>query len=230
MKVLVTDFDKTFYKDNEDIEINKALVNEFRKKGNLLIFATGRSKFSFNRQINKFNLKYDYLILNHGSVIVDKDWNTLFYSTLDSNIIDLVKPYLRIEDSISFYYCSLDKDKLDSGENIVKIHIKYNNYNALKEVHDQIKDMFGTIVNVFMASKRTLEIVSKSSSKLKGIKYLVNELKLEENNIYTIGDGESDIEMIKEYNGRAMNDSIDELRNSNYKKCDTVSELIKEIL
>ena len=230
MKVLVTDFDKTFYLNNEDIEINKRLVKEFRKNGNLVIFATGRSEKSFQSQKEKFDLEYDYLILNHGAVVMDSMSNVVKYEILDSSIIDKIVPYLNIEKSQEFYYCNVDSDKVVEKTNIVKIHVKYNDYNTLKEIHDVIKEKFDKSVNVYMASRRTLEIVSKSSSKLRGIKFLVNALNLDENNIYTIGDGESDIEMVQEYKGGFMAKSIYNFQKSDLKKYEKVSDLINEIL
>ena len=230
MKVLVTDFDKTFYLNNEDIEINKRLVKEFRKNGNLVIFATGRSEKSFQSQKEKFDLEYDYLILNHGAVVMDSMSNVVKYEILDSSIIDKIVPYLNIEKSQEFYYCNVDSDKVVEKTNIVKIHVKYNDYNTLKEIHDVIKEKFDKSVNVYMASRRTLEIVSKSSSKLRGIKFLVNALNLDENNIYTIGDGESDIEMVQEYKGGFMAKSIYNFQKSDLKNYEKVSDLINEIL
>ena len=46
-KILVSDYDQTFYLNDEDIEKNKKSVEEFRKKGNIFVFATGRSYFDF---------------------------------------------------------------------------------------------------------------------------------------------------------------------------------------
>ena len=38
-KLLVSDYDQTFYINDEDIEKNKIAVNEFRKKGNIFVIA-----------------------------------------------------------------------------------------------------------------------------------------------------------------------------------------------
>ena len=35
-KILVSDYDRTFYVNDEDIEKNKIAVNKFRKKGNVI--------------------------------------------------------------------------------------------------------------------------------------------------------------------------------------------------
>lgn len=38
-KMIVSDYDKTFYLNDKDIENNKLLVNQFRKKGNIFVIA-----------------------------------------------------------------------------------------------------------------------------------------------------------------------------------------------
>ena len=76
-KMLVSDYDKTFYTNDIDIEINKSSVNTFRNKGNIFVFATGRSYADFKEVETKFSLKYDYLIFNHGATIIDKNENII---------------------------------------------------------------------------------------------------------------------------------------------------------
>ena len=51
-KILVSDYDQTFYLNNEDIEINKEAVDRFRKEGNIFVIATGRSYFDFHNKVN----------------------------------------------------------------------------------------------------------------------------------------------------------------------------------
>ena len=46
-KLLVSDYDQTFYINDEDIEKNKIAVNEFRNQGNIFAIATGRSYYDF---------------------------------------------------------------------------------------------------------------------------------------------------------------------------------------
>ena len=49
-KLLVSDYDQTFYINDEDIEKNKIAVNEFRSKGNIFVIATGRSYDDFMKK------------------------------------------------------------------------------------------------------------------------------------------------------------------------------------
>ena len=38
--MVVSDYEKIFYLNNEDIEKNKIIIDEFRKKGNIFVIAT----------------------------------------------------------------------------------------------------------------------------------------------------------------------------------------------
>ena len=42
-KMLVSDYDQTFYLNDKDIIENINAVREFREKGNIFVIATGRS-------------------------------------------------------------------------------------------------------------------------------------------------------------------------------------------
>ena len=55
-------------------------------------------------------------------------------------------------------------------------------------------------------------------------------VKLDKQNVYTIGDGQSDIEMIKEFNGYTMVNGIKELKEYSIKELNSVSELLKELI
>ncbi len=66
-KILVSDYDGTFYINEDDIKNNIKKVKEFRNKNNIFVIATGRSYYDFEKKLDKYPFKYDYLILNHGA-------------------------------------------------------------------------------------------------------------------------------------------------------------------
>ena len=72
MKILVSDYDRTFYRNEEEIHLNVDSINNFMKN-NIFIIATGRSEFDIKRAITKYNINYNYLILNHGATIIKND-------------------------------------------------------------------------------------------------------------------------------------------------------------
>ena len=59
---------------------------------------------------------------------------------------------------------------------------------------------------------------------------MIERLNILQENVYTIGDGYSDIEMIKDFNGYAMVNSVNELKQVAIREYESVSNLIDEIM
>ncbi len=68
-KIVVSDYDNTFYRNDDDIYTNKQAVKGFMRKDNVFVLATGRSYLSIIDEIKKYHLEYQYLVLCHGAVI-----------------------------------------------------------------------------------------------------------------------------------------------------------------
>ena len=112
-KIIVSDYDQTFYINDDDIEINKKNIQNFREAGNLFIIATGRSYMDFKKKANAYNLEYDYLIINHGATILDGNDNIIFNVSIDNSIIDNIKEDMNLEKTMSHFCCSLFESRVE---------------------------------------------------------------------------------------------------------------------
>ena len=83
-KVLVVDYDRTLFINNNDMLNNIKAINNFRSKGNIFVIATGRTYSSLKKEIDKHKIQYDYLILNHGALVIKNDNTALFHYKIDS--------------------------------------------------------------------------------------------------------------------------------------------------
>lgn len=230
-KIFVSDYDQTFYLNDEDIEKNKIAINEFRKKGNIFVIATGRSYFDFQNKVDEYNLNYDYVIINHGATILDKNNNILINFPIKNEIIPHIKNDLQLEKSIKGFCCSELESRVDfNHKSLTKINVRYNSKEEAMKINDNINAKYFEFVNSYYVTINSLEIISNKTNKSKAIDLLINKLKLSKENVYTIGDGYSDIEMVKNFNGYAMKKSVDELKKVAKKEYDSVSELINEIM
>ena len=117
-KIIISDYDQTFYINDEDIERNKVAVSEFEEKGNLFIIATGRSYLDFKNKVEAYNINYNYVILNHGATIIDSNDNIIYNFTIDNEIISKIKDENE--------RASLE-ERLDSLYEIIKFDIDKNN-------------------------------------------------------------------------------------------------------
>ena len=105
-KMLVSDYDQTFYLNDEDIEKNKQAVAKFRKAGNIFVIATGRSYLDFFNKLEIYNFEYDYLIINHGATILDADNNILANFPMNNEIISKLKKDLQLNKALENFCCS----------------------------------------------------------------------------------------------------------------------------
>lgn len=230
-KILVSDYDKTFYLNDEDIEKNKIAINEFRKRENIFIIATGRSYFDFHNKVDLYKFNYDYVIINHGATILDKNDNILANFQIKDEIIPEIKNDLKLEKSIKGFCCSKLESRVDfNHKDLTKINVGYNSKDEAISINININNKYSQFINSYQIAETSLEIISNETNKSKAIDLLLNRLNIKRQNVYTIGDGYSDIEMVKNFNGYAMQESVDELKNVAQKEYSSVSELINEII
>lgn len=230
-KVIVSDYDQTFYINDEDIEKNKIAIKEFRDKGNFFIIATGRSFGDLKRKVKEYNIQYDYCIIDHGATILDKNDNILFSFSMDNDIIEKIKNDMLLEKSINHFCCSLLESRVDFNyKNLTKIHARYNSKKEAMDINESINKKYYKYVNSYYVTENSIEIISNKTNKSKAIELLMDKLDIEAKNVYTIGDGYSDIEMVKDFNGYCMKDSVEELKNVAKKEYTSVSYLVKEVI
>ena len=112
MKILISDFDKTFYTENYDNNIK--LINEFVNAGNKFVIATGRPLYFLEPSIEGKNINYYNLICSDGTVIFDKNNKILFQEVIKKETIQTLieKIIVGISAIIAFIACILFSDLL----------------------------------------------------------------------------------------------------------------------
>lgn len=119
---------------------NKIAVNKFRKQGNMFIIATGRSYKDFIKKREQYNIKVDYVIINHGATILDKDDNIIFKSIIPNEILDNLKMDLHIENTEKHFCCSLLESRVGfEHKNLTKVHVKYSNLEYSNEIQKKTR-------------------------------------------------------------------------------------------
>lgn len=208
MKMIVSDFDKTFFDDNFDENIK--LINNYVNHDNIFIFATGRNINNLKKEFNN-EIKCNYFICNDGSTIYDYDYNLIKATYLNK---DTAK---KIFETLLNQHQTLSKVRLDIGgsftddlnSDAVSIIARYDDASQANIILEDLLinhfDIYGYL------SEQHLNINSNKTSKGEAIKYLAEKLNIEHNNIYTIGDHVNDISMNKMFNGYAIKNGTNEL-------------------
>ena len=227
-KIVVSDYDNTFYRSDDDIYTNKQAVEEFMRKNNIFVLATGRSYLSIMDEIKKYYLEYQYLVFCHGDVILKKS-HIIQQFFIPNWIKDEIAKILKLKKNHN-YIASSAKQTIDINDsNIVRLHIYFNTLEEAKIKQQFIQKNYQDFVHCYLIeSNKAIEIISSKTNKSLAIQYIG---RLEHiNDIYTIGDSYNDICMIEDYHGCIMKNSIKELKGRNYKEYDRVSDFIKDVL
>ena len=230
-KILISDYDGTFYQNDIDIKKNIDEVTEFRTLDNLFVLATGRSYVDLKQKIDKYEIPYDYLILNHGALLLSKDLEILKVFTLDKHLVDSILEYANNKDIYDVILISAFDKNVKDTSNIVKIMLKLYSYDKALEVKNYIDKSYTNIRSYFISEDNhyLVEIVSSEASKSLMIDKILDKEKIVKKNVYTIGDGINDIDMIRDYNGYRVRNSCKELVSVTDRVIDNVSDLISRI-
>lgn len=190
MKLLVSDFDLTFFDSNYENNIKR--VNEFVKQGNIFVIATGRPYGLLEHDLHNKNVLYEYLICSDGAVIFDKNNQIIYKNFIDNNISNEIISILEKDPNIERVY--IDKN----SNSILGVYGLFKNK---KEAEILLQKIIHKYEVGGYISLHWLNVLNKDITKVNGIKYLKNVLNIKDGDIYVIGDGINDLTMINEYNG-----------------------------
>lgn len=232
-KMIVADYDGTFFIDEEGIKKNINKVNEYRQEGNIFIIATGNNFKHFQEVILKYNIKYDYLILDQGATIFDNSGKLLKFYCLNSSILKEIINEIKQKNK-NYRLCNQYQEiKTLEEENITKIAADFIDLEEANEFANKINQKFGKYVNAYtmiFKAANIVEIISSETDKKEAIEYIINNEKIDKENVYTIGNGYNDISMIKSFNGYCIKNSVQELLKECPNQVDSVAELIEKIM
>ena len=232
-KIIISDYDKTLYTNDEDMLINIKMIDRFREQNNLFVIATGRSYLDLERKLEKYPVKYDYLILSHGTVILDKNKNIIKIYTIKNDtiksIIDKLSKMEGVKRNVLFN--AYENDVSIDSDNLTKLMIKVD-FNAGEKVSNFINDNYSDVKSYIIATHKytLIEVISSETDKGEAIEEMLKLENIDNKNVYTIGDASNDVEMIKKYNGYGMTNSDPCVLEVAVKLYDSVYNLIEEII
>ena len=233
-KILVSDFDGTLYRSDDELRKNIIAIQKFQKDNNLFVIATGRSYDDFNNINKMFNIPYDYIILNNGAIILDKDNNILINKSIDNTVVNKLQEVLRLdsmEDKDFAFCCSKLNSRVKYNQSdLTKIAIYYKDSVNVMDVKKMLIDKFSKDIQVTIGLHHNqIEIVGSGVSKASAIKDLINVKNVNNYQVFVIGDNDNDYEMIKKYNGVCMNSATHEIKEISKYTYDNVYSYIEII-
>lgn len=230
MKLVVSDYDGTFFQSEEKLLENIKSVKEFRKKENMFVIATGRSYYDLTKLNKEYEIEYDYAIINSGTTII-KNNEVLYNQIIEDDLVLKIKELMQLDKALFTFTCSaLESRCTFDDKNLTKLHAVYSNEEEALTIKKEIEATFSKEVNCYLVCNDTaIEVISSKTSKAVAIEELIEIINIAEKDVYVIGDASNDIEMIKRFDGCCVINAIEEIKKESTKVYKTVGDLINDI-
>lgn len=218
--LIVSDYDGTLKKDEnvEELKKNLKILKSFLDDNINIMVSTGRLYKSIRLEADKFEIPFNYMSCANGNILFDEKFQIIYKTNIDSKIINDLQPYYNQILGIE----PLDEYGIITPNNPTEylIHLVEE-----QEIRRQIVKLLLSSPDVDYctegSNKYAIHIFTLSN-KTKTIEIVKDKLKLSQSEIYTIGDGINDLDMIKKYNGLIVGNLFDEDKNmSDFPKYET---------
>lgn len=248
--LLASDYDGTIKRNKIVNQSDVEKITKFRDNGNLFGIATGRSIDMILPEVKKYNIPYDFLVCNNGGVILSDKLEVLYRKDIEINAVKGIVEYLSTLDLRMYGVsngnnfemlfetdeytppdASLENDNPKEDNLIEKGvinsiltcgHSKSEN----EKIFDDIMSKYSDEVECYI-NNSTVDINAKDVSKKNAIDFICNYYGLDQ--CYVIGDGHNDIEMIGAFNGFAVDNAIDVVKEKAQYVVDSVKSCIEMI-
>ncbi len=198
MKLLVTDYDGTMYYEKQDktFKENIEALKHFKNR-HMIAIATGRPYNSIKKEIDTYNIPYDYIISSNGACLFDKHSNIIYTNQIPEEILEktiyyLKKlPYIKKIELIDIY-----GNITNNLNSVIQIYIEIN-FTSILELK-KIKQELSFLENHQLFN---MCYFFNKTDKIEGIQAIQYLYSIDEQDIYTIGNDINDLLMLKEYNG-----------------------------
>lgn len=223
--ILISDFDGTLYDKN--FENNIKAVNEFVKKSNTFVIATGRSINRIKEKIDG-KLNFSYIICNDGGMIFDKDYHLIYRKdiAIDSakHIFNELKNSIYVGNPLADLGYAYRNEVLKNTNAVIARVIDKSKASHL--MIDLVKRYPKVTAYV---SDTYLNFTDKSVNKSNAVKWLGKLINVKPKNMIMIGDNINDIKMCKLGKGFAMENGNEKLIKVCHKTVKSVEELISNL-
>lgn len=242
--ILFSDFDNTlFFRDDEQkTRKNIEAIKKWRSANNQFCITTGRSYRSVTEHFPEIAEISDFFIVDSGSIILSKNGGLLkaFYFDPDvvAGIIDLSKTFPEVP--VAYFYTPDSENADYKTENITKLRLWFKDTSLLADAAKQIEKsfpVFAFTLNAGMPSHKALigrtgfvEIIPIGLGKSNAIRFLQQEKNIPAEDVVVVGDGFNDFEMVRDFNGFVIKNSVLDNAYEGLKTTSSVSTLLDEEL
>ncbi len=217
-----SDFDGTLLKNGGISQTVRNQIRKFRENGNYFVIVTGRSVSKMLEGIEKYHVDFfDFILCSNGAVLLDQDLHVTKASYLDRYLVEkIIHQYANKRPVISTTEKSYSFHQWDPAiQNVVAVSFESEN----KEYGQE--DEFSLFQN-----GKYVDIVQKGISKSIALLQLCEKLGVADQDLFTIGDGENDLDLLDCASFSFSFSYCSKTVRKHAKQCyDTIEEIFDEI-
>lgn len=224
-KLLVSDYDGTYKNSTSNINDNNYEVKQLMIYDDLFMLSTGRNYEEFYEELKKYSIVANYFSFSDGNVLMDKDMRVLSYNGIPEDFYKAFKEFYNYFESVELINAYGEVDTTD----IVEYRIRYRNQDA-KELFKKYLIEHGIFSYHHSGDDpMVIHIYNPYTNKVTNIEQIVFIKSLDRRDVYTIGDGYNDLEMIKKYNGYSVPTANEDIKYVAKGIYDSVGEFAHDI-
>src|SRR5574344_448768 len=209
-------------------------INQLLKKGYCVCLASGRPFNGIKQYLDAFSDGCKYAIVANGAALFDYDGNLLYEKYMTpKDVYYLYNKYTKIPGVTVYGYDDKNGLMIFNHDKWIDHEIEVNKIDSIfdfskKDYSNEKIKIYKTMIaseadvskNIHLSKEELLrfrptrstvnyyEVLLDGASKESMIDYLVRTLNLDEKNVYTFGDNNNDIGMLKKYCGVALGNAI----------------------
>ena len=228
-KLLVSDYDGTYKKrsgDLHEIKVNNEAIQRFVEKGHKFVLSTGRDYLSFFQELKKYNIIMSYISCGNGNAIFDNELNLVNFNKISKKELQLFKDFYN-----NFEYVKmLNPYGEEDLNNIVEFEIRYKNLKSREKFQKFLIE--NKIFNYYHDPDNSLviHVFNNNYKKTNALIFLANKENISYSDVFCIGDGYNDYDMISRFNGYTVSNAKSELKKIALAEYENVSDLSDDIL
>lgn len=240
MKLLAFDIDDTLIGPDKVFQKSTiASLDERLKMGDVIAIASGRPYIGIMRFMNQLSAGEKYPIGANGAVVYDEKGNVLMAQGLRYQ--DFLDFYSEHQNIIPFggslYIYTLHEVGYFERSTFIDFEVRWNGVPERDLKKDPLKpddpilkimvtlasDKWGLFhpsaadekkYHIIRSDPRFLEFMAPGADKASGVEFLRKRFALSKEDVYCFGDQENDLKMIRDYQGVAMGNAIDECKKA----------------
>ena len=234
MKIILSDFDGTiFFGKDKDYSKTAAAVKRWQEEGNLFGMVTGRSLTHLLQDLEPLSITPDYYVLSTGATIYNREKKLIDIIGVEGNDI---KTICDTASSLDFMFTGASaidgiylKQKgqpdIPYNKKFIAGFCRFNTENDADIFEKLIIKKLGNNILV-MRQGVYFDMPHITCGKAKGIERLIDILGINEKQVFCVGDGVNDLDMLERFQSYSLHSACEEAKACADKVVTDISEVI----